>query len=84
MRDWRNKGYTGTPTELDLVEMFSKVPRDDILVAIRFFLNRVTETLHLGITASFNLHRNNLKAPNSFGTKSKYPSFVFFSLIDVL
>ena len=84
VRDWRTKGYTGTPTELDLVEMFPNVPRDEILVAIQIFLNRVTKALHLGSTASFNLHRKKLRALDFFGANSKNPSFVSFSLSDVL
>ena len=84
VREWRTRGYTGTPTELDLVEMFPNVPRDDIPVAIQFFYDRVTEALNLGPTASFNLHRDNLRALDFFGAKSKNPSFVSFSLSDVL
>ena len=37
VREWRSQGYAGTPTELDLVEMFPNVPRDDVPVAIQFF-----------------------------------------------
>ena len=60
------------------------MPRDDISVAIQFFFDRVTEALHLGPTASFDIHRNNLRPLDFLGTKSNSPSFLSFSLSDVL
>ena len=43
VRSWRNEGYTGTPTELDLVKMFPNVPRGDIAVAVRFYYTEPLE-----------------------------------------
>ena len=38
VREWHRQGYSGVPTELDLVEMFPNVPRQDIPVAISLWL----------------------------------------------
>ena len=83
VRAWRQKGYRGTPTELDLVEMFPNVPREDIPVAVQFYYEQVTAARHLK-TPFFNIHKHGLRTLDFLGAQGRDSNFFSFSLSDIL